>query len=182
MQPDSFLQSLPADADVPPAVRQLHSLSGDYAGRCSVIRGRGRLTALALRFGGFPPAADDIPVRVRINRSGNAWQWVRDFKGHSTRSQLTFDHDADCVCERLGVLTLWLTPEINAGRLLIHIRRLNILGVRCPDILLPRSSTVEWQGEEGHFCFDVSADMPGLGPLIRYRGWLAPLRAQTCPY
>ncbi|WP_170381586.1 DUF4166 domain-containing protein [Ruegeria atlantica] len=178
MKPDPFLQSLSAGADVPKALRQLHGQPGHYAGRCSIVRGQGRLISRVLQFGGFPPEADDIPVKLKIDRSGEVWQWVRDFDGHSTVSRLTFDHGVECVRERMGALTLWLTPEFNEGRLLIHIQRLSVFGLRCPAFLLPRSSTVEWQGETGHFCFDVSAEMPGLGPLIRYRGWLAPVHAQ----
>jgi hypothetical protein len=136
------------------------------------------LIAMALRLGRFPKGAEDIPVQIQIDRDGDEWQWVRDFDGHSTRSRLTFDHGAACVREQMGGLSIWLQPEICDGRLQIYIRRLYVMGLRCPSFLLPRSSTVEWQNKTGHFCFDVSADMPMLGLLIRYRGWLAPVHGQ----
>ncbi|WP_367646676.1 DUF4166 domain-containing protein [Ruegeria arenilitoris] len=181
MKPDPFLQSLPSGVDVPVAVRRLHEAPGLYAGRCSVVAGRGWLIAWALRLGRFPRDAGDIPVQIRIDCNGHEWQWVRDFDGHTTRSRLTFDHGAECVREQLGLLSIWMVPEISDGRLLIHIRRLSVMGLRCPAFLLPRSSTVEWQDETGHFCFDVSADMPVLGLLIRYRGWLAPVHGTSRP-
>nr|WP_302479262.1 DUF4166 domain-containing protein [Ruegeria arenilitoris] len=175
------MQSLHSQSVLPPAVRQLHEAPGLYAGRCSVAGGKGRLIALVLRLGRFPPDAADIPVQVTIDRAGHEWRWVRDFDGHTMRSRLTFDHGAECVREQLGFLSIWLVPEVSDGRLLIHIRRLSVLGIRCPAFLLPRSSTVEWQDEIGHFGFDVSAEMPMLGCLIRYRGWLAPTHNQQGP-
>lgn len=181
MQPDPFLQSLPSRADVPVAVRRFHEEPGHYAGRCSVEGGTGWLVALVLRLGHFPRDAEDIPVQIRIDRDGQEWRWARDFDGHITRSRLTFDHGVECVREQLGRLTIWLMPEISGGRLLIHIRRLSVMGLRCPAFLLPRSSTVEWQDETGCFCFDVSADMPVLGRLIRYRGWLVPAHEPQRP-
>ncbi|MFY2826101.1 DUF4166 domain-containing protein [Ruegeria sp. MALMAid1280] len=181
MRPDPFLQSLPAGADVPTAIRRLHEAPGQYAGRCSIVGGRGWLVALALRLGHFPRDAEDIPVQIKIDRDGPEWRWARDFDGHITRSRLTFDHGAACVREQMGWLSFWLVPEISDGCLLIHIRRLSVLGLRCPAFLLPRSSTVEWQDETGRFCFDVSADMPMMGPLIRYRGWLTPVHEPSRP-
>ncbi|WP_170348255.1 DUF4166 domain-containing protein [Ruegeria atlantica] len=181
MEPDPFLQSLPAGVEVPLALQQLHSNTGHYAGRCDIVEGRGWLIRLALHLGRFPRSANDIPVQVRIDRDDDTWQWVRDFDGHTTRSLLTFDHGADCVREKLGWLTLWLEPEVEAEHLLIHIRGLSILGLRCPAFLLPRSSTVEWQSETGDFCFDVSAKVPGLGVLIRYSGWLKLVHVQMDP-
>ena len=180
MEPDPFLQSLPTTADLPVAVLGLHGRAGRYSGRCDIEVGRGRLVRLALRLGSFPPAADDIPVQVRIDRNGKGWVWERDFDGHSTRSHLTFDHEFECVREQLGWLTLWLKPEFSNGRLSIHIQHLRVLGLRCPAFLLPRSSTVEWQDEQGRFRFDVSAEMPVFGLLTRYRGWLTPDHADRC--
>ncbi|CUJ91318.1 hypothetical protein RUE5091_01083 [Ruegeria denitrificans] len=180
MEPDPFLQALPAGADVPSALYLLHTNPGQYEGRCSIIRGSGWIIRLALQLGRFPPDADDIPVKVKIDCAGDTWPWARDFDGHTTRSLLTFDHGTDCVREQLGWLTLWLMPEIDSGRMIIHIRGLSIFGVSCPTFFLPRLSTVEWQDETGQFRFDVSAAMPGLGQLICYRGWLKPVHGQAC--
>lgn len=175
MPPDPFLQSVPSGSDVAPAVMSLHEKPANYAGRCTVQRGQGWLIALALFLGRFPSNGVDIPVRVKIEHSKGKWTWVRDFDGHTTRSVLTFDHGTACVREQLGWITLWLTVQPIDKRLVIHIQRLSILGLRCPGFLLPKSSTTEWQDAAGRFCFDVGADMPGLGNLIRYRGWLNPV-------
>lgn len=180
MEPDPFLQSLPESVDLPASVFKFHSDPGCYTGRCGVERGGGWLTNLVLRLGRFPPTAEDIPVTVKVDFNGKEWVWERDFDGHITRSRLTFDHGAGCVREQMRWVTLWLVPQVSGSQMLVHIRRISVFGFRCPIFLLPRSATVESEDNTGCFRFDVSADMPGLGRLIRYRGWLAPVHVERC--
>lgn len=171
---DPFLQALPSNTRLPVAVQELHSAVGLYAGQCEIERGKGRLIAMALRLGRFPQSGSDVPVRVRIGRAGQHWIWDRDFVGHKTRSRLTYDHRSGCVQEQLGAIKLWLKPVWSRDGLKIEIHRLTVFGLPLPNFLLPRSSTSEWQDDQGQFRFDVAAEAPGLGLLIRYRGWLTP--------
>jgi len=130
--------------------------------------------ALVLRAAGFPPNGQDVPVHIKISCNGESWVWVRDFGGHETRSNLRFDYRSGCVREQFGTLAVWLRPELHDTGLHIGIKRLTVLGLPVPQRLLPRSTTREWQDEEGRFRFDVAASAPGLGLLIRYQGWLTP--------
>ncbi|WP_420584384.1 DUF4166 domain-containing protein [Ruegeria sp.] len=180
MKPDPFWQSLPPDADLPPALRVLHGRTGRFSGQCHVTRGRGWVIALLLRLGRFPPAGGAVRVEIQIDRSAQEWIWDRSFNGHRTRSRLTYDHRRACVREDMGGLSLWLRPEFTDQCLSLRILRVVVFGVPCPSILLPRSATVEWQDDQGRFRFDVSAKLPGLGLLIRYRGHLIPVHAKTC--
>ncbi|MDA7963306.1 DUF4166 domain-containing protein [Ruegeria sp.] len=170
--PDPFLCALSQTDTLPEVVRDLHSQPGRFTGRCSVERGQGVLVALALRLGGFPPSAQDIPVTVITQAMGAEWTWCRDFNGHHTRSRLTHDPRRGLVRERIGGLTIWMRTDLSSGRLSLEIKALSLFGCPCPRVLLPRSSTVEWQDDQGRFRFDVSAQVPGLGRLIRYQGWL----------
>lgn len=175
MSADPFLQALPPDAGLPPALRQLHRGEGTFSGRCRIERGKGALVALALRVAGFPPGGADVPVTLRIAREGQAWIWQRNFAGHVTRSRLRYVCDIRCVREDFGALTVYLRPSLTQGRLKIDICRMTIGGLPVPAFLLPRSATVEWQDDQGRFRFDVSASAPALGMLIRYQGWLTPV-------
>ena len=169
---DPFLQSLPHTQGLPPAVVDLHSRPGRFSGRCSIVRGTGALTALALRIGRFPPTADDVPVTLTTQHESCQWTWYRDFGGHKTVSNLYFDTTRGQVRENIGGLSLWMRPKGSEGKLLLDIATIKLLGCPCPRLMLPRSNSVEWQDDQGRFCFDISAWMPGVGPLIRYRGWL----------
>nr|WP_174823352.1 DUF4166 domain-containing protein [Ruegeria arenilitoris] len=163
---------MPAGTELSDAVRALHSTCAQYSGRCTVTAGGGKLVALALRCARMPPDGQDVEVKVSIVRDQAGWIWTRNFGGHITQSRLNFDHRFDCVREQFGPVSIWLKPVFSKDRLSVQILRLKFLGVPCPKLLLPRSTTVEWQDERGRFRFDVSAEMPVLGPLIRYQGWL----------
>ena len=49
----------------------------------------------------------------------------------------------------------------------------SVLGLPLPLALAPRSPAREWE-EDGKFHFDVPIDVPLLGRVIHYRGWLVP--------
>ncbi|EEE37808.1 hypothetical protein RKLH11_1645 [Rhodobacteraceae bacterium KLH11] len=132
------------------------------------------MVALALRIGGFPHEGTDLPVTLAIRQSGTDWLWDRNFAGHRTSSRLSFDHARGWVREQIGGLTIWLQPVRNKAGLAIEIRRLCLFGIPCPGFMLPRSASTEAEDAQARFCFDISARVPGLGLLIRYRGWLVP--------
>ncbi|KIC43399.1 NAD(P)-binding dehydrogenase [Ruegeria sp. ANG-R] len=136
------------------------------------------MIALALRIGRFPPGGDDLPVTLNIRRAEAYWVWDRDFSGHRTLSRVSFDQTRDCVREKIGGLTIWLQPVPTETGLAIEIRRLCLFGIPCPRILLPRSASTESEDAQSRFRFDISARLPGIGLLIRYRGWLAPDHTQ----
>lgn len=174
---DPFLQAASQRSGLPDALQSLHSKEGVYSGRCDIQRGAGRFAALALRMGGFPQSGRDVPVTVTVSREAQAWIWTRDFDAQITRSRLSFDRKTRCVREDFGALSIWLKPVVADARLLIEIQGLALWGIPIPKALLPRSSTVEWQDEEGRFRFDVAAKAPLLGELIHYRGWLTPVHS-----
>ena len=178
-RPDPFLQALCQANTVPLALRDLHSGQGVFRGRCDVERGQGFLIAIALRLGRFPKSGKDLPVAVVTRNDGENWHWTRDFAGQSMQSRLRFDAGRKCVEERLGRLTIWLRPVLTRGVLSIQVKRLSVFGIPCPSVLLPRSASVEWQDDQGRFCFDISASLPGLGRLIRYHGWLTRVHDDT---
>ncbi|NOD63753.1 MULTISPECIES: DUF4166 domain-containing protein [unclassified Ruegeria] len=174
MSSDPFLQALGPNHSLPNAVQWLHSTEGQYSGQCDIERGAGFLTKIATNLAGFPPGGKGVPVSVTINRMGETLTWTRDFGGHCTTSHLIFDANRNCVREKFGAISIWLRPSLQNGVLHIEILRLTVFGVPLPAFALPRSNTREWQDAQGRFRFDVSANAPGLGLLIRYQGWLTP--------
>ncbi len=169
---DPFLRALSLSEPLPLAIQELHCQPGVFSGRCHVERGRGMLIELALRIGRFPRSGMDQPVTLVTQIRGTRWIWSRDFAGHKTRSELSYDAGRDCVIERIGGLTIRMRPVVSQGVISIEIIGLKVFGLPCPASLLPRSVSCEWQDEEGRFRFDVSASLPWLGRLIRYHGWL----------
>jgi hypothetical protein len=144
------------------------------AGRASVGGAASPLGRLLARLIGFPPAAADVPVSVemRVDRDGE--RWARNFGGRTFKSRLAPGKRTGRATERFGALTFDLTLAAGPAGL-----DLTIVGGRCgplplPRFLLPRSAATERVDGDGRFCFDVPISLPGVGPLVHYRGWLVP--------
>jgi hypothetical protein len=56
----------------------------------------------------------------------------------------------------------------------LRLQRGRILGVPLPRCLWPRIVANERVDDAGRFRFDVTIGLPGIGRLVRYRGWLEP--------
>jgi hypothetical protein len=155
----------------------MHDLKRDLtaAGIASVERGTSLLSRLVAAIGGFPPAGDDVPVKVDFRIDGGREHWRRDFAGKSfTSTQEEGRHrNARLLCERFGPLNLAMALVIEGERLRLVMRRWTVFGVPLPLALAPRSDTYE-HVEGGRFCFHVEISHPLTGLIVRYRGWLAP--------
>ncbi|WP_171210145.1 MULTISPECIES: DUF4166 domain-containing protein [unclassified Ruegeria] len=171
---DPFLQVLGECHALPDALAVLHSRSGRFSGRCEVVRGKGWVVGTLLGLGRFPKSSPDQPVSLTIERTSSEWMWSRDFGGHKTVSHIRLDAHTGWVKEEIGNIRIWLKPRFEAGMLHIDIKALSVFALPCPSFLLPRSASIEFADEEGRFAFDISARVPGLGLLIRYKGWLTP--------
>ena len=74
--------------------------------------------------------------------------------------------------ERFGpfAFDLTLTPEDDA--LVYRVAGWRCLGLPLPRALAPTTRTHEAVDADGRFVFDVEIGLPGLGRMVRYRGWL----------
>lgn len=166
---------------LPAAVRALHG-PGDrreYRGRARVRRGRGLLAFLVATLFGFPGAADDVPVRVRISadrRDATVREmWTRDFANARFRSTLGEGRSgwAWLITERFGPLTVGLAPVVGEGTLDLLVRRWSFLGIPLPLSLAPGGHARESEAE-GRFVFDIEISHPLVGLIVGYGGWLEP--------
>lgn len=82
---DPFLQALGRVADLPDAVKLLHSGPTTHTGLCDIERGKGLLLAIILAIGRFPPSGVGIPVTLKTGQKGGFWYWDRDFCGPQDR-------------------------------------------------------------------------------------------------
>lgn len=163
--------------DVPPAVMALHQGMGErrFEGRADVTRGSNPLVRVALWAAGFPPKGRDVPLVVTIQVQEHHAAWERDFDGHTLRSKLWYDARRGAVAEKLGPFRLIMEVHAEAGALRVDVAGFSFLGVPLPRWMHPISETREAEDSEGRFTFDVSGRMPGLGLIIRYKGYLRPI-------
>jgi hypothetical protein len=166
--------------DLPAEIRDVHDIRGGIAvaeGRASVERGRSPLAWLAAALIGFPASRADIPVRVQFDAANGAERWTRWFAGEPFSSwQFAGSGRAErLLCERFGALTFAMAVVVSDGRLALVLRRWNIFGVPLPMWLCPRSDSHE-SAEDGRFNFHVRISHPFTGLIVRYDGWLGPLK------
>jgi len=166
-----------AYGSLPRPIQVMHDLKRDLtaAGAASVERGKSLLSRLVAAIVGFPPAGDDVPVKVDFRTDEGREHWRRDFAGKSFTSTQEEGRrrNARLLCERFGPLNLAMALVIEGERLRLVMRRWTIFGVPLPLALAPQSDTYE-HVEDGRFRFHVEISHPITGLIVRYRGWLAP--------
>lgn len=175
-RPTLFQQALGAPFfNLPASVRGLHANRGTarYAGIATVERGRNPLARLCARLAGLPGAMRDAPITVEFvaDRKGEAWHRV--FGGVRMDSRLAFRDGL--LRERIGALQFRHALVANAGAIWWRVRAVRVLGI----LPLP----ARWFGgvrcreseHEGRYRFEVEAELPLVGRVIRYDGWLEPV-------
>jgi hypothetical protein len=165
--------------DLPAEIRDMHVVdnAASAEGRASVQRGSGLLARLAAAVIGFPRATADTPVRVQFTAIGEAEIWTRTFgnRSFSSRQFAGRGRSERLLCERFGSLTFAMALVLEEGRLRLVLRRWSAFGVPLPMWLGPRSDSYE-STEDGRFHFHVEISHPLTGLIVRYRGWLVPIR------
>ncbi|HEX8302956.1 SDR family oxidoreductase [Sphingomonas sp.] len=159
-------------ADLPARVREMHVVSGDGGaiGEGNVRRGRGPAYLIGAVMG-FPPSGDH-PLHVAFAEHAGKERWTRDFGGHRFSSELS--QAGEGVAERFGPLRFVFDLPSDAEGLRMVLRGWTLFGVPMPRFLKPRIDAREWE-EDGRFRFEVGVQMPLIGEVVRYRGYLAPL-------
>jgi uncharacterized protein YbjT (DUF2867 family) len=158
---------------LPPAVRSLHEIAGDAgaAGRAEVERGAHPLGRLVAALMGFPPEGEH-GVHVHFEERDGAETWTRDFSGRKFRSRLS--ERGGWLVERFGTLRFAFDLCSNEEGLRMVLHHWSAFGIPLPLALGPRGEAREFE-RDGVFHFDVPIALPGIGPVVRYRGWLRPL-------
>jgi hypothetical protein len=159
------------------AIRDLHSAGepGKFSGVASVDRGKSALSRLIGRIVGFPAEGSGIPVSVRIDARKGKERWYRDFDGHRFASTYTlgkgrFDR---LMCERFGPVKVGMALVPRDGKLCFFTRRWSFFGLPMPGFLVPRGETFEAE-LDGRFHFHAEINLPLVGHLVTYEGWLEP--------
>ncbi len=165
---------------LPAPLRRLHDIGGPAAaaGMASVARGNGMLARLVAACIGFPRAGANMPVQVAFRTVADGEIWRRTFAGRSFVSTQRegsgrWQH---LIVERFGPLSFALALVVEGRRLRLVMRGWRAFGLPMPRSLAPRIESFE-HAEGGRFNFHVAIGHRLTGPIVCYRGWLAPVPA-----
>lgn len=152
-------------------VQQFHRLAGKHIlyGRVEVHAPKSLLAKLLAILLGTPRSASEGAIKFELDAQPEAETWSRNFpsKAMSSRLQLI---DGQLV-EKLGAARLMFELSEEKEKLTMHLRRLYFFGLSCPGWLMPRL-VAEETGRDGCLHFLVRADVPGVGLVARYQGYL----------
>ena len=161
-------------ARLPAAVRRLHDVRepARWAGIADVATGRHPFCRAIARVFRLPPAGQGQPITVSFTPTPDGTEiWARQFGGGTFRSVQRAGGSG--IEEQVGLARLDLALHVDAGGLTLDLRRLTVAGIPMPRWLTPRIATSEAE-RDGRYTFDVAAELPGFGLLVRYSGWLEP--------
>ena len=173
MTPTLFQRLLGAEFyHLAPEVKTLHSGPGGWRGVCEIRRGEGVLARLACTLAGLPPSMSDAPLTVQIEMRDAQEFWRRDFNGRPMTSRLGYRDGR--LHERMGPMTFRFRLYRIDNELHWIAEGAKIFGL----LPLPGGWLDEVRcresGADGRYRFEVDAQLPLIGRLIRYEGWLEP--------
>lgn len=153
-------------------LQQFHRLAGKHTlhGRVEVHAPKSVLGRLLGLFLGTPRTATEGPIQFELDAHPSAETWTRHFPMKTMTSRLQLI-DGQLV-ESLGAARLLFTLSESNGQLNMHLRSLFFLGIACPNWLMPRVIAEE-TGRDGRLYFHVRAEVPGVGLVASYLGYLS---------
>lgn len=160
----------PAFDALPDRVRRMHELVSDTPaeGEAIVIGAQNFVGRMIASVMGFPPAGT-YPLQVTMAERDGVETWTRDFGGRRFSSRLS---QSGChLAERFGPLSFCFDLPGGAECLTMVMRGWSFCGIPLPLVLAPRSEAREW-AEGDRFHFDVPINLPLIGRMVHYRGWL----------
>jgi hypothetical protein len=171
-----FAQALGRDFDALPAVnRCLHAPAPALIleGEAEVEGAERPLGRHLARLFDLPQTQPCAPLRVVIEATPDGRElWSRLFQHDVMRSVMENPDPATrTVWERFGAFRFRLRLDPSPDGLAMVLAGGRLWRMSLPAVLLPRIKATEWVESERHR-FDVSIELPVLGRLARYRGWL----------
>ena len=158
-------------------VRRLHSLTAPaaVAGLADIQIAPGLVPSLVCWLAGLPKSGTGVPVSVEFTPDGRGSEhWTRRFGERRYASSISAVRRAGeyLLVERFGPFRLEFRLQAVADGVAWLLVGVTCIGIRAPRWAVPKVQCLE-NGEGDRYQFDIDATMPLVGPLIRYKGWLA---------
>lgn len=156
---------------LPAPIRRVHDGRAHkvLSGRCHIVRGGGVLVKLLGWAASLPRSGTDLPLQVSFQRDGAGEIWSRDFGGHPMRSTLT---ERDGYLEEvLGAARFRFALQVDEQGVAWNVVGIKVLGLPLPAAWF-KAVTARQSVQAGRYTFDVRAELPCVGLLVHYYGWL----------
>ena len=156
---------------LPLPLQRLHDTRSQvvFSGRCDIAGSASWPAHVLALFAGLPRPAGDVPVNVSILYDGNGETWTRRFDTKRMQSRLTERNGK--LIEAVGPVQLSFALEVVDGAIVWTAVHARAFGLPLP-LSWFRKVAAREAVENGRYTFDVRAELPVVGLLVHYRGWL----------
>jgi NAD(P)-dependent dehydrogenase (short-subunit alcohol dehydrogenase family) len=122
----------------------------------------------------FPKPGKAVPVSVLVERDETGERWVRRYPGRTMASRMSNDDpDGQTLEETFGPLSFRMKITGHKDGLDMKMQGARIGRLPLPRFLVPMVAATERVDVAGRHLFDVSIDLPVIGQIVHYRGWLS---------
>ena len=159
--------------DLPRSVRAMHGSAPRILARGKAdVDGDGNAILCTLRYLlKLPFPGPEQAVEVCIERQGHHETWIRRFARGQMQSTLRHDATATHLLEQLGPVTLRFALQPDSYGVAWRLNGARVFGIPVPRSWL--GTVLSHSGErDGRYAFTVDAQLPWIGRLVAYRGWL----------
>ena len=151
-----------------------------FAGRARVERGGNLIAKLVATLLRLPAETPDCAVEVSVSSDEQGEVWSRRFDGKPFVSGQHAGTGAwsGLVVERIGPMSFAYAASERNGELHLDIRGWQAFSIPMPRQLGPCVCARE-HAMADRFNFDVDIELPLIGRIVHYRGWLVPVPSST---
>lgn len=161
--------------DLPPAIKLFHDTPCRlWKGYVNASGSNNILAKIIRRFMGFPKPGNDLPITVSIYYTEKGEErWTRSFGNKKFSSLLTIDHkNPQLMSESFGLIKQHYKLELTDNWLCWRLQYCSLFGIKLPSFLSPSIIANEGIDEKGTYQFIAKAELPFVGTLLEYRGFL----------
>jgi len=169
-----FERTLGPDVEhLPSLVRRIHTANGTrLRGRAVIAGAQGWMGGLIARLFGFPASTSDAPAHVVLQRQGDREIWTRHFGGSTFRSVLSAAPLPRRLREGFGPFTFELGIKAHEAGFDLAVLGWRIGPLPLPYRFAPQAPARAFVDDAGRYRFDVRIELPFVGSIVRYQGWL----------
>ena len=122
---------------------------------------------------GFPKAAENVDVSVKLSPEPEGELWERNFGGNrfSSFQAPGTDREERLLTERFGLISVALALVVKDKKLFLVPRHWRVGKIPLPRFLMPNGESFETE-IDGRFHFDVCIQAPVVGLIVHYQGSL----------
>jgi hypothetical protein len=159
---------------LPEPLKRFHETRlGQFEGKATVRGSQGMLARILRKLGGFPePVSQEVDITLKVIRSESQERWLRNIGTARFSSALTRINSENVLSEDFGLLRFRFSLSVRDERIHWNLVGWSFAGIPMLDDVGPEATVWEGVNANGNYEFAVKIELPLVGVLMDYSGWL----------